>query len=79
MPGCEDKHFLDPPRSVLTEAAGSCLPDALDGRQIGSGCGDFAIDWQEAAPSWSALFAGVILPVIGAFLVFVLVCWLIWL
>ena len=27
--------------------------------------GDSAIDWQGAAPSWGALFFGIVLPVIG--------------
>jgi hypothetical protein len=40
-------------------------------------CGDSAIDWQAAAPSWGAILVRAVLPIIGAFVAFGLVCWLI--
>ena len=63
------------PRSASAEE--THLQNASDPKQMGLDFGDFAIDWQTAAPSWSAIFVGALLPVIGAFVAFVLVCWLI--
>jgi hypothetical protein len=64
-------------RSIPPEEA-SCGPqNGSDMKQTEAGSGDFAIDWQEAAPSWSAIVSGAIIPAVGAFAAFVLACWLI--
>jgi hypothetical protein len=77
MPDREDAAFRYSLGSVPTEETGGCWQSASDLKQMGLACGDSTVDWQAAAPSWGAIFFGVILPIIGAFVAFVLVCWLI--
>jgi hypothetical protein len=48
----------------LKKNIGPSVPDRE--RAVAGSFGDTAIDWQGAAPSWSAMFLGIVLPMVVA-------------
>jgi len=59
-------------QTLTTEIRG-CPPSSSKG-QMDFGYGDFAVDWEKAAPTWSAIFVGAILPIAAVLITAIGLC-----
>ena len=59
-------------QTLTTEIQGR--PPSSSRKRIEFGYGDSIVDWENAAPSWSAIFVGAILPIAGALIMAIGLC-----
>ena len=59
-------------QTLTTEIQGR--PPSSSRKRIEFGYGDSIVDWEKAAPSWSAIFVGAILPIAGALVIALGLC-----